>query len=65
MAHSKTADLGAVERENIEQEIGRTLTDDEWSDFRNELVGRVDNFVNALVEDLILDLELSDEEGDE
>lgn len=64
MAHSKTADLGAVERENIEQEIGRTLTDDEWSDFRNELVGRVDNFVNALVEDLILDLE-EKEEGDE
>lgn len=57
MAHSKTADLGAVERESIEQEVGRTLTDDEWSDFRSELVGRVDNFVNELVQDLILDLD--------
>lgn len=57
MAHSKTADLGAVERENIEQEVGRTLTDNEWIDFRNELIGRVDNFVNELVQDLILDLE--------
>lgn len=56
MAYSKTADLGAVERENIEQEIGRTLTDDEWSDFRSELIGRVDNFVYELVQDLILDL---------
>lgn len=47
---------GFLHREFIEVEVGRPITDEEWTDLTAEIEGRVDNFIDALLEDLIYDL---------
>lgn len=47
---------GSLYRDMIEEEVKRPLSDTEWSDFTSEVEGRVDNFIDGLLEDLIYDL---------
>lgn len=42
-----------IYRNNVETEIGRVLTDEEWDEFASEIKGRIENYENALYEDLI------------
>lgn len=45
--------MGFVNRNDFEDWISRPLTDDEWINIQQELRGRINNFLNNLLEELI------------
>lgn len=40
-------------RSEVEYSVGRNLSDEEWTEFTEEIRGRVDNYCNELYEDLV------------
>lgn len=42
-----------IQREVVENIIGRAITDEEWFEFTSELDGRVENYCNELFDDLV------------
>lgn len=42
-----------IYREVVENLVGRSLGDDEWNEFADEIKGRIDNYCNELYDDLV------------
>lgn len=54
------ANLGIVSREHMEklaESFQLDINDFQWEKMRNEIEGRVENYVEGLLDDLILDLQ--------
>lgn len=47
-----------IQRVGAEQEVGRPLTDEEWTEFLAEFEGRMDNFGNELFDELVKDVQV-------
>lgn len=45
----------SVTRESFEKWIGNPLTDKEWDNVGNEVEGRVENFLDGLLTELVAD----------
>lgn len=49
--------LWKIQRTSVEQELGRELTSDEWTEFKAEFEGRMDNYGHELYTEIIEDLQ--------
>ena len=46
-----------INREAVEAELERPLTDEQWNAINEELEGRVDNFIEEVLDGIIEDIE--------
>ncbi len=52
---SKPAELSAITKEDFEGYISATLTDEQWVKVADEISGRVENYLDGLLTDLVED----------
>lgn len=45
--------LWLVNKQALEENIGRPLTEDEWNYVAEEIAGRVDNFIEEIIHDVL------------
>jgi len=47
----------AFSKETFEELLGETLTDTQWSNLADEIEGRVNNYLDELLESLVMEVE--------
>jgi hypothetical protein len=50
------ANFGVISKEFFEDWLGDEITENTWNKVRDEIEGRVENFVDQLLQDIILDV---------
>jgi hypothetical protein len=50
------ANFGVISKEFFEEWLGEEITENTWNKVRDEIEGRVENFVDQLLQDIILDV---------
>ena len=53
---TQEANFGVISKEFFEEWLGEEITENTWNKVRDEIEGRVENFVDELLQDIILDV---------